>query len=281
VADAVEPNPTFARRVLAVRLHDLREQYGRDLLWLAQTLPVALSQASRLDTGARGFRPTQVEILCREYGLPATQAAELMALAKEAQRRAWWQQVDLGNSYRTLIGLERAATEISEFCSNVIPGLLQVPEYSRAAVKLSGLNIADSVVQRAVDVRRRRQEILLGHTPPDLEVVIDEATLARGPDEDAMRSQLKHLLRVSEWPKVRIQVVPFERGLYPTGDGHYILLRLPTVPDIYYSESLLGASDTDGLEPVTEARSLWKTVQGMALSTPASRELIDNYLRRL
>ncbi len=282
MADAVEPNPTLARRVLAVRLHKLRVQHGYDLPWLARTLDVALSQASRLDTGARGFGLPQLMRLCQEYQLPPMQADELMALAKEARsRRAWWQQVDLWDSYRTLIGLEQAATELNEFCSNVIPGLLQVPDYMRAAVRLSGINVTDSVVEQVIGVRERRQEILRKKNPPELEVVVDEATLARGPGKRIMRSQLEHLLELTKWPKIRIQVVPFERGLYPTGDGHYILLRVPDAPDVYYRETLLGSTDTDDSADVAEARSLWNTVRGMALSTPASNKLIEDYLRRL
>jgi hypothetical protein len=268
--------------VLAVRLRALREQHGYDLEWLAATLQVAPSQASRLDAGARGFRLEDVEHLCREYQLSPVQARELLAIAEDTRKRAWWQQVGLKeDSYRTLIGLERAATEINEFCSNVIPGLLQVPDYMSAAVRLSALNVSTSEVEQVVSVRRRRQHILRGANAPDLEVVMDEATLARGPEKNVMRTQLEHLLELAELPKIRIHVIPFGRGLYPTGDGHYILLRLPDVPDVYYWETLAKALDTDNSVRVAEARLLWNTVRGMALSTPASSEVIEDYLRRL
>jgi hypothetical protein len=144
VADAVEPNPTLARRVLAVRLRTLREQRGHDLDWLAGKLNVALSQASRLDTGARGFRLPDVERLCQAYGLSPMRTEELLAHASETQKRAWWQETDLLDSYRTLIGLERAATEIAEFCSTVVPGLLQTEGYADTAVRASALPVDDS-----------------------------------------------------------------------------------------------------------------------------------------
>lgn len=281
VADAVEPNPTLARRVLAVRLGRLRDQHGHDLRWLAEKLDVALSQASRLDSGARGYGINDVKVLCAEYQLPRVETVALLALATEARRRAWWQQVDLVPSYRTLIGFEQAATEIAEFCSTIVPGMLQTESYAEASVRY-GSPPGDERAASAVSVRMRRQKVLSRVAPPHLAVVIDEAVLARGPERDVMRAQLDHLLAMASLPNIRIQVLPFDRGFYPAGMGQFILLRLPgDLPDVHYWESPVGSSDSDNVEIVKAARSLWNELQGLCPSTSESTELIRRYRDRL
>ena len=83
--EAAEPNPTVARRRLAVRLSRLREEHGRSLEELATFLGVAVPQASRLDTGARGFPRGQVVKLADWYGLTESDSAELLALVAESR----------------------------------------------------------------------------------------------------------------------------------------------------------------------------------------------------
>jgi hypothetical protein len=97
-----------------------------------------------------------------------------------------------------------------------------------------------------------------------------------------MAGQLQHLLNVSVNPNIRVQVMPFSRGLYPLGPGQYILLRLPGgLPDVYYSETQGSARDTSDAEMVKDARVLWNSVQGLALGTDSSTSLIADYLHRL
>ena len=179
VTVAVDANPTVARRQLAVFLKRLREQRKRSLDEVAKHLGVAVSQASRLDTGARGYSPDDVGSLASWYGLSETDEASLLALAEESRKRAWWQQVDLMPSYRTLIGMEQAAESINEYTSSVIPGLLQTRDYAQAMIRASELDIRPDRVEQAVAVRMRRQQVLTRERAPQLWVVIDEAVLAR------------------------------------------------------------------------------------------------------
>ena len=88
---AREPNPTVARRELAAALRRAREGHGRSLDELAAFLGVTAPQASRLDSGARGFRPDDAARLVEWYGLGPREAERLTALAHEARKRAWWQ----------------------------------------------------------------------------------------------------------------------------------------------------------------------------------------------
>jgi transcriptional regulator with XRE-family HTH domain len=278
-----EHNPTVDRRELAVFFHTVREQRELPLDEVAAVLGVTQSQASRLDTGARGFRPEDVITLCRWYGIREDEQARLLALARGSAKRAWWQQAKIAASYRTLIGMERAALSINEYCATVIPGLLQTRDYAEMAVAASQVGVQSSEAQTAVDVRIRRQEILARPQPPDLSVVIDEGALARGAGgADVMGPQLHHLLDMAKRPEITVQVIDFESGLYPTGAGQFILLRMGrALPDVYYAEDQLGRSDTSDDDALLQGWRLWQTLQAIALSPQRSRERIEFYRDRL
>ena len=279
-----QPNPTVARRRLAVFFKSLREQRRRTQDEVASLLEVALSQASRLDTGARGYRPDDVRKLSAWYGLDGTTERSLLALADESKRRAWWQQTDLQPSYRTLIGMEQVASSIKEFSSVVVPGLLQTREYALSAAAASNIDARPEDIGPAIDIRMRRQEIIRRDQSPRLSVIMDEAVLARVTGgAEVMRRQLHHLLEIAVRPVVTIQVIGFEYGTHPGLLSNFILLEqlAEDLPDLVYIEELLEPSDSSNDVKVQQFRRTWEALSAIALSPRASLERIDGYARRL
>lgn len=280
-----EPNPTLARRRLAVRLRAARERNGRTLPDLAAALKVSLPQASRLDSGARGFKPEQIEMLAEWYTLGSAERAQLADLVVESKRRAWWQQVDLADSYRTLIGLEKGARTISEYCSTAVPGLLQTAAYALASASAGAVDRTAGAIDQVVDVRMRRQAELMGSNAPTLRVVIDESVLARltgGPR--VMAGQLEHLLVATERPRTIVQVVGFESGTHVgVNVPQFILLDMgPGVLDVVYTESgRLDPADTDDVDQVVTYQRYWDLIRAQALNEVDSRNRIGKYLQAL
>jgi len=280
-------NPTVARRQLSVLLKDARERSGRSLDDLAQFLAVSAPQASRLDSGVRGFRTDDVDRLADWYGLDDVEKQRLLALSAESRRREWWQQVDLDDAYRALIGMEQAAQSIAEYGGSVLPGLLQTRAYAHAVASVIhpeiGPDIGPEEIDQAVEVRMRRQRILDRDRPPRLEIVIDELVLARGVHGGGvMREQLEHLLRMTDKINISVQVVGFEFGLHPGLNSHFILLTMAAgLPDFLYSEGLRGSVASSDDDVLVRYRRAWTELRGIALDPVASRARIDGYLRRL
>jgi hypothetical protein len=281
VAGTPDVNPTVARRELAIYFHGLRVQRGRSLAELGAQLGVVQSQASRLDKGARGFRVEDVRRLCDWYGLVGGEADRLLALADEARRRTWWQQVEVPDSYRSLIGFEQVAETISEFCNSVVPGLLQTKRYAAAAARVVGAS--EERIEQAATIRMRRQAILVRPQPPILSVVVDEAVLARGAGGvDVMLEQLHHLSAMAQRPGVTIQVLEFAAGIYPPAPPQFILLQLGSrLPDFFYSEDGLTCFDSSDEDDLQRVISQWRSLQARAISPARSIELISDYCRRL
>jgi transcriptional regulator with XRE-family HTH domain len=280
-------NPTVARIRLAALLKEARERAGRSLEDLSRFLNVSAPQASRLDSGARGFRPPDVRRLAKWYGFGEDAATRLLALAEESRGREWWQQVDLADGYRTLIGMEQAAHGIAEYHVNVVPGMLQTPEYARVAASVGDAEIDPTVslerIDQAVDVRVRRQRILDRQPPPKLDVVIDESVLARGPrDVGIRRRQLEHLRAAADRGNITVQVIGFELGLHSGAASNFILLDMgDELPDLFYSEGLRGAYASTDSDVLDRNRRVWNELRAKALEPFASKDRIDRYIRDL
>lgn len=283
MAVARDPNPTAARRELALYFRTLREQQGRTLEELAAHLGVSEAQASRLDRGTRGIRAADVRKLAAWYQVADAERDRLLALSSESRRRGWWQQVDLDSSYRTLIGMEQAAHAINEYCSSVIPGLLQTREYANAETSAYAMDLSPEQIDLAVDVRMRRQQVLEHDQPPELWVVIDEAALARVTGGGAvMRAQLEHLMAATSRPGVTVQIIGFEYGAHPGGNSHFILVDTPAeIPDLVYMEGLRGPTESSADQDIKRYRRIWNSLRALALSPRDSRERIAQHAERL
>lgn len=281
---AQEPNPTAARRELALYFRTLRDQRGVGLDELARHLGVSEVQASRLDRGVRGLRDEDVRKLAEWYHVPTDELDRLLALSGESRRRAWWQQMDVRDeAYRTLIGMEHAARFIGEYGSAVIPGLLQTEAYARAAAIGGGINLTMDQIEAGVAVRMRRQMILQRPEPPRLWAVIDEAVLARvtgGPV--VMGEQLRHLALASDRLNVTVQVIGFEYGAHPGGQSHFILLDAGRgLPDLVYVEGLRGRAEFTDEAETQRYREAWNSLTAIALDPTRSRERIEKYIQQL
>lgn len=276
-------NPTLARRELAALFSGLRDQRSRTVDEVAAFLGVSQSMASRLETGARGFKAGDAEKLADWYELGEPEKARVRTLADESRKRAWWQQVDLSNSYRSLIGFEQAATSMFEYTASVVPGLLQLPDYAEAAARILTPKAKAEDIDRAVSVRMERQRVLDRDEPPELSVVFDEAVLARGVgDQKIMSDQIRHLVEMAHRPNISVQVLPFDAGLYPTESAQFIILELPRgIPDFHYVEYLaLPDKDNSGVEAVRDMKRLAERLRSIALDARGSEKLLSQYAER-
>jgi hypothetical protein len=117
--------------------------------------------------------------------------------------------------------LESAAQVIRTYEPQVIPGLLQVEAYARAILARSCPGAGETETTRLVELHVRRQE-LLRKPRFQLWAVIEEAALRNQQiDTQAMRSQITHLINISEQANVTLQVMlpPQQPGL----DDHLMI----------------------------------------------------------
>ncbi|WP_262928426.1 helix-turn-helix domain-containing protein [Streptomyces sp. CBMA29] len=79
--------------------------------------------------------------------------------------------------FRPFVELEAAAATIRSFQVQVVPGLLQTPEYARAVMEAGRLRLGTRRVDDLLTARMERQRILARPDPPDLWVILHESVL--------------------------------------------------------------------------------------------------------
>lgn len=160
-----------------------------------------------------------------------------MDLARGARERGWWEQYK-GVLTGTYVGLEAEASSIDTFEPLVIPGLLQTSAYTTELIRASLADPAE--IDKRVEARMRRQEILQRPNPPRYRAIIDEAALLRPVgDTKVMRDQLRKLIDTHPLEHMTIQVIPMSAGPHIGLWGQFVILGFPdsTDQDVVYIET--------------------------------------------
>lgn len=269
-------SPTLRRRELGHRLRDLRHQRDMTLEQVAERLLCSTTKISRIESGARSVSVRDVRDLSGIYELDDAERDRLMALAREAKERAWWQDYDL--PYTTYIGLEQSAVALSEYCAGIFPGLLQTPDYTAALVEGMEPKKDPEEVNQRVEARKARQRILNGDRAPQLWAIIDESALHRiVGGAGVMSDQCETAVAAAALSNVNLQVIPFEAGAYQGLNSVFIIMDLgnPQLSDVVYVEGLLGWFFLERAADLRRYRSVFDHMRATALSPRKSIKLIE------
>jgi len=117
--------------------------------------------------------------------------------------------------------------------------------YAEAVILQEHHDAPAEQVERRVELRMLRQEILYRPNAPLLWVVLDETTLHRRyGGRQVLRAQIQHLIALTELQNVIVQVMTFDQGGYDAADGPVAILRFAEahVHDVVYRERARSAS---------------------------------------
>ena len=271
---------TASRRELGSLLRSFRTDRGLTAEQAARRLGVSRSKISRLETGERGANHVDILRLCELYQVDEADRRRLTGLAAEGKQRAWWSPFNFPHS--EYIGLEAAASSISDWCLALAPGLLQTEQYARAVVRGSVPEKQTRVVDERVQERLDRQKLLYSEAAPRFEAILDESVLHRVVGSPAvMVGQLRQLLEMSEMPQVTIRVVPYNAGAVPAGVSKFRILRfaLPNVSDIVQTEELTRHRNLGAPGEVEIYEETFRVLTDLSADSAASQAMILAKLR--
>jgi transcriptional regulator with XRE-family HTH domain len=282
------------RRLIGSALRRYRENMGYQLDTAARILECDRSKVSRIETGQRGIRPSELRELMSEYGVPDGEQRVLLAIAETSRRLGWWQGYSdvLPPAAQDYILAETVASAIFVYEPQRVPDLLQTPDYAAAAAAAADLTRERR--DRAVEVILTRQRHVLRERPARLHAVIGEAALRQpvgGPG--VTRAQARLLAALADPPAasaladdspavgqdVIVQILPFNAGAQPgAGSGPLAVLRFEKAPSLglVYLPTLNGGVCLEGEDDVACYVRAFARLQAAAL-TPAesARVLLD------
>jgi transcriptional regulator with XRE-family HTH domain len=242
--------PTVLRMVLGKRLRHLRERAGVSFEDAARAIEVTALTVRRIEKAEVGLRIPYVKELLRTYGVPAPEVDDFLSMAREANRPGWWYSYRdvLPEWFSAYVSLESEAAVIRLYEPHYVPGLLQTRDYAAALLRTGFPNETEEEIDRRVALRMRRQDLLAKSGAPAVWAVLEETVLRRPVGgAEVMRAQLDRLAECLDMPKVRIQVLRFSAGAHPGAFGpfHYFRFGFSELPDVVYTESLVGSVYVD------------------------------------
>jgi hypothetical protein len=282
---------TVPRRQLGRHLRELRNRSRLTVRTAARELEWSETKLWRIETGQTSLRSLDVEAMCRIYGAPPNATEALMALAKETKARGWWHSYGdvIRDSLDLYLGLEDAASELSWYTSELVPGLLQTRDYARTLIRAHYAQASEEDIERLVQVRMARQSLLTRVTAaPTVKVAFNEAVLRRAVGgEEVMAGQLERLIVMTNHPKVSLRVVPFETGFHDgLLSGPFVMMRFPSAgdgraiePPTVYVDGFTGALYLDKPEEIERYDGAFDAIWSSALNEARSMSFLHGAAR--
>jgi hypothetical protein len=281
-------SPTVKRRRLAAELHACREEAGLTIDDVADHLEWSAAKVSRIENARVRVLPRDTKQLLRIYGVKEGSPVwdMLITLAREAHQKGWWHAYGdaVGESLKTLVGLEAGAATLCTYESECVPGLLQTEDYARAVIRSGPSAGTDEDIERYVAVRMARQARMAENPATELWAVVGEGAIRRRVGGAAvMRDQLAQLLEASYLPTMTLQVMPFEAGAHAGMAGSFMMLAFsePADPDVVYVSYSTGSLFLEKPEEVAQSALIFNHMRATALSISQSRELVSRVQQEL
>ncbi|MEU9498364.1 helix-turn-helix transcriptional regulator [Streptomyces sp. NPDC048196] len=178
------------------------------------------------------------------------------------------------------LNLERKASRILTYETNLVTGIVQTADYARAVFRASNPRASTEGIEDKVAARLRRREVFDQDNPPFVWVIHHEAclrTVVGG--ADVMARQLDYLLTVAASPHVELQVMPFSAGVPATSTLPFTVLRFRDFPTVLYTETRVGGRMHDFAQTVDAALDDYDLLRARALSPDESLTLIKTLLK--
>ena len=214
-AVAVSPSSSAqqARRELAARLRDIRLDAGLTAQDLSAAAGWHKSKTSRIENARQALTDDDIKTWCQVAG--TTDLAPDLIAASRASESMYtdWRRVHRAGMRRiqeTQIPIYERTRLMRVYCSAVVPGLFQTPQYASALMSaITAFRGTPDDVTNAVAARMHRNRIL-HKREHRFDVIIEESVLRyQIGDPQVMTGQLDYLLKVMSLPSVSLGIIPF------------------------------------------------------------------------
>lgn len=276
-------DPTVQRRRLRVELKRAREAARLTQADVARAMDWSQSKLIRIERGDVSVSINDVRALLSHYGVDDKQRVDrLIELARSAYRRgsAYDQYAELLKpGLKDYLAYEATAAMIRQYEHAVIPELLQTEEYGREILRTSGWGPEEA--DKLWTVLQNRQDALCRENPAKLRFTLDEAALARIVGRHrVMRHQLERLRDLSAEPHIRIQIIPFAYGAYPSIAESFVMLDFadPNLDDMAFLETTDQKTMLDNDDSIARYRDRFTLLTQIASTPIDSASFLDRQI---
>ncbi|MEV5508969.1 Scr1 family TA system antitoxin-like transcriptional regulator [Streptomyces orinoci] len=276
---------TERQRRLGVELRKMRERIGLSLTEAAALHRVNKTTLSNTESARFGVSADRVRVWAANYQCADRRYIE--ALAEMARERGprWWDEhrETMTATALDLAELEHHAVALRNVQITHLPGLLQHEEYVRAVFREAVPTLAPEDFEHKVAFRMRRRAVLDRPNPPDCLFLVHEAALRmRFGSLKVTRCQLDYLLEQSERENVRVRVVPFSAGGFPSAGSSALYVCGPVQQlDTVQLDVPTGSTFLHAETHLENYREVLKRTEARSLEPDRSRDFIREVMHEL
>jgi len=274
--------PTVLRILLGTQLRRLRESRGISAQAAAKAIRGSDSKISRIELGRNAIREIDVLDLLTFYGVDPLEREQLLDLAEQANRPGWWHRFNdiLPDWFQSYVGMEEAATSIRAYEPQVIPGLLQTPQYTAAVLAVCDIPIGEA--ERHVILRKERQR-RFAEGRLKLWAIVEETALRRPVgSKEILLDQLGYLLSLTGRRNLTLQIIRDGMGGHAVPSG-FTILRFgeADLPDVAYLEHLTSALYFDKKSDVDRYTLAMERLSIISAKPDETPEILSTIIARL
>lgn len=201
------------RKHLAETLRELRKAASLSGERLAARTAMSQSKISRIESGKVLPTVVDVERIVNALEVPSEVAEELLSLARAANigYASWrsYARVGLWRKQAELKALAESSSTVRQFLPAIPSGLIQAPDYARAALTPSIEGNPARNVERAVEARLKSQEVLNDESRRFYFLLTEQAIRWQRTEPEIMISQLRHMAELTSRSNIEIAIIPY------------------------------------------------------------------------
>jgi transcriptional regulator with XRE-family HTH domain len=276
------------QRLLASELRRLRRRArltGKDV---AARFGWSEAKLSRIENGLARVKRSDLDAFMDLYEVDERHRSELTALAEESRQADPLEEFEgeLPEGHFRFLAAEQEAEAMWNWEPQVVPGLLQIEDYTRALLQpwTALFRRPPAEVERRVETRLLRLNLLSKTPPLELSFVIDQSVLLRGfAVPSVMRDQLAHIAEMSERPNMELRILPLG-GSPVSGTTAFVYFKFPPIhgvpaPDAVALEHLQGTTFIEPEVDVYAYQVVFNALREASLSAQASRDMLARVSR--
>ncbi|MFD9354903.1 helix-turn-helix domain-containing protein [Streptomyces sp. NPDC060031] len=248
-----------------------RKQSEYTQVRLAELLHTDPETIASMEQGRRLLQPRMAATLDELFDTKGALSATLAKVPKRERYPAF--AIDFFTH-------ERDAVSLFSYQNQVVPGLLQTPEYAAAVFGCLYPPFTPEEAENQLAIRLARQAILQRKPwPPMMHYIVEQSVLERPlGGKQILREQLRCLREIAELPFLGLQIMPKDRETHAALSGPMVLLETGDHDQLVYLEGHLVSFLLDDPAEVHPVSLKYGMLRNQALSFEDSKGLLDDLL---
>ncbi len=245
------------------------------------------ARLSKIERALLPVTARELAIFMDHCGIAGPERAEIEALATDSPSRHWWQDHEfadtISSAFAEYLSLESEATQMLDYYLSAFPGLLQTEDYAREVIAAGLDGLSEDQNEAAAEIRIMRQRRLTQDPLLELDAYVGEVALLVGGDQEVLAGQIRHVIKVAQYPNVTVRMVPLSAGRPGILASGLTLLRFPGESGESFSfiEAVGGMLPRKSGREVRRAERAFARLKRCALSPDATVAALERKLEEI